>query len=805
MIEIKEKQIVIDGKPVLVMCGEVHYYRLERKDWQSRIDQLKLSGCNAVATYIPWLCHQPEKDVIDLTGETKPQLDIVGFLDLCQENDLYIFVRPGPFVMAEMKNEGIPHWVYTEHPEAIPVGWDGNEAGTKTLDYLHPGFLKAVRQWYSIILPPIEKRLHTNGGKIIAIQLDNEVGMLSWVSNTPDMTDLVLNDFAAWTEKQYGSALGSRYPHMFMLEENERNQLLRSPSEEIAPLLLKDLGYYMRSRFARYISTLREYCEEEGIKDIPFVVNIHGTSSGRGFTFPIGISQLYESYTQDDGYLSGSDIYFGDFNMDMFQDLYLINGFMDAVHLPDQPLTSVEFNCGDGNFGSTFGGRKDPSSTDLKMRMCIAQGNRLINYYLMTGGYNYRMDQTLNDGNDRIAFTGERHGFAAPISPEGELNFTFPRMTESIHRVMAVSDKLAAMNEEKDKVAFAFIPDYYMTEYSYPKSEKMKEIIQNIEQNRGGSSWEVVARAMLLQGLRFGSIDIQHQKIDLVAIKTIVVPSARYMHKQIQEKLVAYMNEGGNVLLYGDLPQYDLEGSPCTILAEAAGVSYKNSYRDSGEYFLSLESSNLSKRYPEVRTHIAHTVTAEEKVTPLLNTYDTKEVCGFDSPVGKGKLLGIFTHYSCDLTFFNELFMRLDVTPSLYHDYPHHGIFMTSVANVDEERFVHVLNLDGLDKNFTIFQDGKKLFGSHKVTLSSRRGLMLPVNVELEKAVISYATAEIKHKEKDLVTFALHAEEQVAVIQTANEIHCEPSNVSVRKNGSTYTITMNMYDCRGEDVTVFFR
>src|SRR5699024_1742991 len=103
-------------------------------------------------------------------------------------------------------------------------------------------------------------------------------------------------------------------------------------------------------------------------------------------------------YTQEDGYLSGSDHYFGNLDMETFQDLYLINGFMDAVHLDDQPLTSVEFNCGDGNFGENYGGRYDPSAADLKTRMSVAQGNRLINYYLFSGGKNQRMDLSLNDG-----------------------------------------------------------------------------------------------------------------------------------------------------------------------------------------------------------------------------------------------------------------------------------------------------------------------------------------------------------------------------------------------------------------------
>ena len=38
--------------------------------------------------------------------------------------------------MAELKNEGIPYRVYRDHPEICPVGWDGEPAPTRTVDYL---------------------------------------------------------------------------------------------------------------------------------------------------------------------------------------------------------------------------------------------------------------------------------------------------------------------------------------------------------------------------------------------------------------------------------------------------------------------------------------------------------------------------------------------------------------------------------------------------------------------------------------------------------------------------------------------
>ncbi|MEQ6377843.1 beta-galactosidase [Bacillaceae bacterium S4-13-56] len=789
MIEIKDKQIIINGKPELIMCGEIHYYRLDKSEWQDRIDKLKATGCNAVATYVPWLCHEEFEGNIDLVGKTRPELDLIGFIDLCAENDLYFFLRPGPFIMAEMKNEGIPHWVINKHPEIVPIRWDGEGTLAKTLDYTAPNFLKETKKWYRAVMEITAPRLITNGGNIIAIQLDNEIGMLSWVSNSPDLTDQVLADFATWLMEKYDQkTLDSRYP--FNLEDVvTRNQGIRSPKEDYVTALHFDLGYFMRHRFAKYVAILRGYAEEFGVKDIPFVVNIHGTGRGRGFTFPIGISQLYESYTQAPGYISGSDIYFGDLNMETFQDLYIINGFMDAVHNPDQPLTSVEFNCGDGNFGNNFSGRLDPSAADFKARMCVAQGNRLLNYYLMTGGRNYRLSEKHNDGNDRIASTGERHGFAAPISPEGELNYTYPRMARSIKTMMAVSDKLARMQEERDGVAYAFIPDYFMTESRYPSSEKMREIYQNIEANRTTAAWENMGRAMLLAGYRYGSVDIQNKPINASETPVLAIASARYMHKHIQEKIIQYLQDGGSILLYGEVPTHDLEGNSCTLLMDALNIKHANIYYDRLHYNLSVYADGWAADRAELRVYKAQVFDVGEQVEPLFRVYGTDEVCGFATSVGKGNAIVIATPYTCDIDFYKTALEKLGATADLTNDSKFHGVFMTSTATKEGERFLHILNLDGFDKEFHIYEKGKKLFDGRKLQVQSKDGLMLPMNLVIQNHKIIYSTAEIINIEKQQLQFRLTQAEDVIAIETDREI-APSSNYEVKKEGSvTYILS----------------
>lgn len=301
MVEIANRQIIIDGRPQIVLCGEIHYFRLRRDEWQDRIDKLRAAGFNAVASYIPWLCHEPSEGAFDLDGSTRPELDLAAFIDLCRDNGLWFFARPGPFVMAELKNEGLPYWVYAKHPEIVAPSWDDEKVPSKTVDYLAPAFLEAARNWYRAVMPLLAPRLEPQGGNVIAVQLDNEIGMLSWVTNRPDLSDALLDDFGRWLEQHHApDALPQRYP--FDLDNAAiRNPALRSPAESYAAALLHDLGRYMRDRFRRYVATLRGYAEEFGVRDVPFVINIHGTAEGRGLSYPIGISQLYEAYTQDAG------------------------------------------------------------------------------------------------------------------------------------------------------------------------------------------------------------------------------------------------------------------------------------------------------------------------------------------------------------------------------------------------------------------------------------------------------------------------------------------------------------------------
>ncbi|MBR2047778.1 MAG: beta-galactosidase [Oscillospiraceae bacterium] len=801
MVTVKNKQILIDGRPVIIRAGEIHYYRLEKSEWQDRIDKLKAAGMNTVASYIPWLCHEEKRGEFDLDGHNRENLDIIGFIDLCAKNGLYFIARPGPFIMAEMKNEGIPFWVSRTYPETLPVCWDGNPATTGTLDYLNPDFLRCTKDWYAQIMPVLAQRLQTRGGNVIAVQLDNEIGMLSWVSNCPDLTPTVLNDFRDYLLEKYDPALlAVRYP-FDLTDMTAFTQAVRSPGEDWVLPLKQDLGYYMRRRFAVYLRTLKEYAREQGVSQVPFLVNIHGTGGGRIYGLPVGISQLFEGYTQSDEFLSGSDIYLNDMGMETFQDLYLINAYMEAVNLADQPTASFEFECGDADYGESLSGRKDPATTDFRTRMCVAQGNKAFNCYLFSGGRNYMLEGE-NDGNGRIAITGERHGFAAPVGPEGKLNYTYFRLRDVMNLLAANEDKLAVMQEERDNLALAFIPDYYMTEYCYPGSERERKLQRNLEQFRGNDGIERVGRSLLMNHFRFTALDIQNKPLSTDQVQTLVVFTAEYLSEAIQRKLVDFARAGGSLFLYGKMPTMNMEGEPCTVLKDALGIGDVKTYHSAFGFWLSVQPVGILSGSAEVTMGHAETYEIGD-CEPLMVTAHSRETTAFVKNLGRGRVLMLGTPYICHLENYRKMLSCLGSEPDLSEDGEYGGIFMTTMKGENNERYLHMLNLDGFDKKVHVTFEDKPLFNGRSMRIASKRALMLPLEMELDGKFLEYATCEIIGRGVDHWKLGLTQEQDVLVFRGTDLIR--PSDdYTIREENGVTTVTSRL-DARIHDsMTLYF-
>ncbi|VEN53201.1 unnamed protein product, partial [Callosobruchus maculatus] len=91
------------------------------------------------------------------------------FIKTAQEEDLFVLVRPGPFICAEWEFGGLPSWLLRE--EGIKV---------RTSD---PKYMKYVQRYFNALLGILAALQFTKGGPIIGFQVENEYGATS--SNNP--------------------------------------------------------------------------------------------------------------------------------------------------------------------------------------------------------------------------------------------------------------------------------------------------------------------------------------------------------------------------------------------------------------------------------------------------------------------------------------------------------------------------------------------------------------------------------------------------------------------------------------------
>lgn len=149
---------IIDGKPVQIISGEMHYPRIPRAYWMDRMRKAKAMGLNAVTVYAFWNVHEPRPGEWDFSG----QYDIAQFIRDAQKAGLYVILRPGPYVCGEWSFGGYPNWLLKD--PTIKV---------RTLD---PAFMRAATDYMNHLGQQLKPLLWTNGGPIIAVQVENEYG-----------------------------------------------------------------------------------------------------------------------------------------------------------------------------------------------------------------------------------------------------------------------------------------------------------------------------------------------------------------------------------------------------------------------------------------------------------------------------------------------------------------------------------------------------------------------------------------------------------------------------------------------------
>ncbi len=187
---------LLDGKPFQIISGEMHPARIPAEYWLHRIRMAKAMGCNTIAVYIFWNYHESAPGQFDFKSENR---DVAEFIRLCQQEDMWVLLRPGPYVCAEWDFGGIPSYLLK-----VP------DIKVRCMD---PRYMSAAKAYISRLAKEIKSLQCTKGGPVLMVQIENEYG--SYGNDKQYLEELRKTWIAAGIDVPFYTADG---PTPYMLE-----------------------------------------------------------------------------------------------------------------------------------------------------------------------------------------------------------------------------------------------------------------------------------------------------------------------------------------------------------------------------------------------------------------------------------------------------------------------------------------------------------------------------------------------------------------------------------------------------------
>jgi beta-galactosidase len=546
----------IDGQPTYLYSGEFHYFRVPKPDWRRRMQLFKEAKGNCIATYIPWLIHEPsEGEIVFSDGE--PYRDFEGFLQTAQEVGLYVIARPGPYQYSELKYDGLPGWLCDgTYPQLHAHNIEGKSFRTASISYLHPLFLEKVRRWFSHVCPIIARYSVAQGGPVAFTQLDNEMtGIHVWFGSL---------DYNAETmgfgrpDGRYPGFLRNRFEDIAAL--NRAYDTHFASFEEVRPIVPAAnacLAEIRRTRdyFNFYLGTVAEYAQvlaglmrEYGI-DTPLVHNSANPAMNAHFCETAAALGTR-------AFLLGSDHYY---NLDQNwaqnnpTPQYAVNVFCSNEMLRLMGYPPTVFELPGGSLADW------PPVTPHDARACyltnLALGMKGSNYYIFTGGKNA----------PGTGVTADVYDYGAAVGPFGDTRPLY-QVQKEFGRLVADRPWLAQAERETDcRVTLDF---EYVRADNYWKS-RGETLFAN------GEAYEFLRRGVLTTAFcaslspALCNLGASDWLSDIVT--PVVVVSSSSMARDKQKRVVEFLRCGGRVLITPVIPTLDENLEPCTLLANLLG------------------------------------------------------------------------------------------------------------------------------------------------------------------------------------------------------------------------------------------
>lgn len=676
----------VDGRDQYLVSGEFHYFRVPRQDWKRRMQLFKEAGGNCLATYVPWLIHEPTEG--DIRFGDVDNRDLQGFLRLAQEEGLKVLLRPGPYQYSELDNAGLPGWLMEHYPQVMAMDIQGKPFHDGSVSYLHPILLEKARVYYRAFAEQVRPFMMENGGPVCMLQVDNElIGIHVWFGSldyNPETMGFGRADgrYPRYLKEKYAdiSALNAAYESNYPAFEQVMPIAQADRTSAASCRRVRDYHEFYLSTIAEYAHLLASWLREDGLNG-PICHN--SANPNMNCLFPETVAAM------DKPFLLGSDHYYTlnpgwAQNNPTPQYALRVLSSCDTLRAMGMPPVALELPGG------------SPSDTPpilpgdlLACYMAnLALGLKGVNYYVYTGGPNFPNTGTTCDIYD----------YNAHVHADGSLNETyeslktFGKFMES-HAWMQRAHRVASV-----QVGF---------EWNTMRCEDYDLKTLPFE---GARADRFMERGVLytLMCSRY-SPELVSLTGDLDLKRPLIVPSPSAMSEAAQLKLLDFIRRGGKALILPVLPEVNWDYQSANLLGQMMPGAVFNYDRKIGP---AVRVDGVGRVFGINRVAVCEHLPEGAQTIAWDDRYG--HVLGFETAYGAGKLIwfgGVWEMSTFDQAVMLEhLLERLDVRPCVASS--NRNLFTSLWTDESGRRELFVMNLYSGAQSTTVhvYAGGERVF-----------------------------------------------------------------------------------------------
>lgn len=95
-VQVKDGWLQWNGREIPLYAAEFHYWRNDPAYWPDILQAIREAHFTVVTSFVQWNAHETAPGVFDFEGRTAPQRNLPRFLEAAQAAGLYAHLRPGP-------------------------------------------------------------------------------------------------------------------------------------------------------------------------------------------------------------------------------------------------------------------------------------------------------------------------------------------------------------------------------------------------------------------------------------------------------------------------------------------------------------------------------------------------------------------------------------------------------------------------------------------------------------------------------------------------------------------------------------